>query len=121
MTVKDYLLLSHNHQLHPQDFTLESSLHLTMDMSLNDMKFVLEVLKLHSRQRLGEHIGCLIFCHNILELHLSLLYHIYDVMVPNIDMLGLVMKHWVLRQLHTTLVVIENTSFIWLYIKHPYK
>ena len=40
-----------------------------------------------------------------------------DIVVPDLDVLRLVMKHWVLEQLHTTLVVAENTNHLQLEIK----
>ena len=47
-----------------------------------------------------------------LELHYSSLHHIPDMVILDLDMIRLVMEHWVLRQLHTTLVVIVYTSSI---------
>ena len=52
-----------------------------------------------------------------LELHCSSLHHIPDIVIFDLDMLQLVMEHWVLRQLHTTLVVAIYTSSIQLEIK----
>jgi hypothetical protein len=58
-------------------------------------KLVSEVFKLLSRQRLSQHVCYLLVGRNILELYCSLLYHLSDIMVLDLDMLGLVMTHWV--------------------------
>ena len=88
-----------------------------MDPDLDNSKLVLEVLKLHSRQRLGQNVGSLLICHHILELHCSSLHHIPDIVILDLNVLRLVMEHWVLRQLHTTLVVIEDIGSIQWEIK----
>ena len=49
---------------------------------------------------------------NILELHCSSRHHILDIVIFDLNMLRLVMEHWVLWQLHTTLVVKKDTSFL---------
>ena len=77
-------------------------------------KLVYEVLELHLGQRLGQHVRNLLICGNILKLHSSLLHHITDILVLDLYVLGLVMKHWILRQLYATLVVTINTSRIQL-------
>ena len=38
------------------------------------------------------------------------MHHIPDIVVLNLNVLRLVMEHWVLGKLHTTLVVTEDTS-----------
>ena len=90
----------------------DSSLPLGRDLDLENNKLLPEVLKLHSTQWVRQYISYLFFCHNILELHYSSLYHIPDILVHNLNVLRLVMKHWVLEQLHTTLLVVENTSHL---------
>ena len=47
-----------------------------------------------------------------MELHCSSLHHIPDIVIFDLDMLQLVMEHWVLSQLHTTLVGAIYTSSI---------
>ena len=81
-----------------------------MDTNLHNSKLVPEVLKLHSRQRLGQYIGYMLVCRNIVELHWSYLHHIPDIVISDLDVLRLVMEYWVLGQLHTILVVTEDTS-----------
>ena len=93
-----------------QNRVYPSSLPLARDHS----KLVSEVLKLHLGQRLGQHIRDLLIYDSVLELHSSLLHHIMDILVFDLYLLGLVMKHWILRQLYATLVVTINTSLIHL-------
>ena len=87
------------------------------DVLLDHSKLVSEVLELHLGQRLGQHICNLLICGNILKLHSSLLHHITDILVLDVDVLGLVMNHWILGQLYATLVVTKDTSRIQLEIK----
>ena len=75
------------------------------NLDLENTKLLPEVLKLHSGQWLGQHISYLFVHCKILELHCSSLHHIPDIVIFDLDMLRCVMEHWVLRQLHTTLVV----------------
>ena len=95
----------------------DSSLPLGGNLDLENTKILLEVFKLHSGQWLSQHINYLFVCRNILELHYCSLHHIHDIVIFDLDMLQLVMEHWVLRQLHTTLVVTIYTSSIHLDIK----
>ena len=96
---------------------MDSSLPLGGNLYLENTKLLPEVLKLHSGQSLVQHISYLLVDHNILELYFSSLQHIPDIVLFDLDMLQLVMKHQVLRKLHTTLVVIIYTSSIHLEIK----
>ena len=73
-----------------------SSLPLRRNLDLENTKLLPEVLKLHSSQWLHQHISYLFLHCNILELHCSLLHHIPDIVILDLDMLRLVMKHWVL-------------------------
>ena len=81
-----------------------------MDTNMHKSKLVPEVIKLHSRQRLGQNFSCLLISRHILELHCPSLHHIPDIVILDLNVLRLVMEHWVLGQLHTTLVVTEDTS-----------
>ena len=94
-----------------------SSFSLGVNLDLENTKILLEVLKLHPSQWLPQYIKYLFLCHNILELHVSPLHHIPDIVIFDLDMLQLVMEHWVLRQIHITLVVTIYTSSIQLEIK----
>ena len=95
----------------------DSSLPLGGNLDLENTKLLLEVLKLHSHQWLSQYINYMFVRCNILELHYSSLHHIPAIVILDLDMLQLVMEHWVLRQLHTTLVVAIYTSSIQLEIK----
>ena len=81
-----------------------------MNLDLENTKLLPEVLKLHPRQWLCQHISYMFIHHNILELHCSSLHHILDIVILDLDVLRIVMEHWILRYLHTTLIVAEDTS-----------
>ena len=84
------------------EWLTDSSLPLRRDLDLENTKILPEVIKLHSRQWLG---------------HYSSLHHIHHIVIFDLDMLRLVMEHWVLRKLHRTLVFTIYTSSIQLEIK----
>ena len=71
----------------------DSSLPLGRNLDLENTKILPEVLKLHSGQRLGQHISYLLVHCNILELHCYSLHHIPDILIFDLDMLRLVMEH----------------------------
>ena len=95
---------------------MDSSLPLRRNIDLENTKLLPKVLKLHSGQWLCQHTNYLFFCRNILDIHSSL-HHIPDIVILDLDMLQLVMEHWILGQLHTTLVVAIYTSSIQLEFK----
>ena len=72
---------------------MDSSLPLGRNLNLENTKILPEVLKLHSRQWLGQHMTYLLVRCNILELHYSSLHHIPDIVIFDLDMLRLVMEH----------------------------
>ena len=74
----------------------DSSLSLGGNLDLENTKLLPEVLKLHLSQWLCQYISYLFLSCNILELHCSLLYHIPDIVILDLDMLRLVMEHWIL-------------------------
>ena len=86
-------------------------------MDLDHTNYFSEVLKLHSHKRLGQHNHYILFFCHILELHYSCLHHIHDIVELDLDVLQLVVENRIFRQLHTTLVVAEDTSHIQLEIK----
>jgi hypothetical protein len=89
-----------------QDTIVSSaSLPLSREVLSDNTKLVSEVLKLHTRQRLGQQICNLFICANILELYIPALHHITNVVIPDLYVLRLIMEHWVLRHLDTTLVI----------------
>jgi len=55
-----------------------------------------EILELHSGQWLRQHISYMFLCWNILELHFSFLHHVPDIVILDLDVLRLVMEHWIL-------------------------
>ena len=90
----------HQKQVYP------SSLPLARDHT----KLVLEVHKLHLGQWLGQYVCDLLICGNVLELHSYLLHHIANVLIFDLNMLGFIMKHRILRELDATLIITINTS-----------
>jgi hypothetical protein len=62
---------------------------------LDHTNIVFELLKLHSKQRLSQHFCYLFIARDILELHCSLMYHLSNIMVLDLDMLGPIITHWV--------------------------
>jgi hypothetical protein len=96
-----------------QDTIVSStSLPLSRDVLLDYTKIVSKVLKLHTRQRLSKHICYLLIYANILELHNSLLYHVTNVVIPDLNVLHFIMEHWVLCHLYATLVITKDHSSI---------
>ena len=77
------------------EWLTESSLPFWGNLDMENMKLLPEVLKLHSSQWLHQHIIYLFLHCNILELHCSSLHHILDIVIFDLDMLRLVMEHWV--------------------------
>ena len=74
----------------------DSSLSLGGNIDLENTKLLPEVLKLHPSQWLRQYISYLFLHRNILELHCSSLYHIHDIVIFDLNMLQLVMEHWIL-------------------------
>ena len=92
--------------------SIDTSLPLGRNLDLENTKLLPKVLKLHPSQWLHQHISYLFVRHNILELHCSSLHHIPNIVILDLNMLWLVMEHWILRQCHTTLVVTMHTSHL---------
>ena len=80
-------------------------------------KSLSKVLELQPSQWLRHYISYLFLCHNIQQLHCSSLYHIPDIVELGLDVLRIVVEHMIFLQLHTTLVIVEDTSHIQLEIK----
>ena len=95
----------------------DTSITIGGNLDLENTKILPEVLKLQFGQWICLHINYLFVCRNILELHCSSLHHILGIVIFYLDMVSIVMEHWVLTQLHTTLVVAIYTSSIHLEIK----
>ena len=75
---------------------IDASLPLGRTLDLENTKLLPEVLEFHPSQWLCQHINYLFLRRNILELHCSHLHHILDIMILDLDMLRLVMEHWIL-------------------------
>lgn len=59
-------------------------------------------------------ICTLLLCGNVLQQHNSPLHTISKMMIPNINMLGLIIKKWIFREFDTTLFFIVN--HIWFHL-----
>jgi hypothetical protein len=71
-----------------QDTIVSStSLPLSREVLSDNTKLFLEVLKLHTRRRIGQHICNFLICANILELSISPLHHIMNVVIPDLYVL----------------------------------
>jgi hypothetical protein len=70
--------------------------HLSLSLKRDHTNIVPEVIELHPRQRLGEHIHNLILGSHELKPNYSPLYHIPDIVVSDLDMLRPVMEHQVI-------------------------
>ena len=64
-----------------------STLPLSEGDILHHAKLVSEVFKLHSRQRLGENVRNLLISRYIMELHCSLLHHVSDEVIFDLNMI----------------------------------
>ena len=78
-----------------------------------------EAHKLALRQSFGEDVRNMLICGNILELHNPSLNTVSDEVVSDLNMLGLVMKHRILRELDVTLIISVNDCRVQLLIKCP--
>ena len=72
-----------------------SSLSLGRSLDLENTKFLSEVLELQPSQWIRQYISYMFLRHNILELHYSPLHHILDIVILDLNMLRLVMEHWI--------------------------
>jgi hypothetical protein len=71
-----------------QDTIVSSTLlPLSREVLSDYTKLVSKVLKLYTRQRLGQHICNLFICANILELYSSSLHHIMNEVIPDLYVL----------------------------------
>jgi hypothetical protein len=72
-----------------------STLSLSEGDILHHAKLVSDVYKLLPRQRLGENVHNLLIYGYVLELYCSLLYHVSDEVISNLNVLRPVMKYWI--------------------------
>ena len=74
----------------------DSSLSLGGNLYLENTKLLPEVLELQPSQWLRQYIIYMFLYRNILGLHYSPVHHILDIAILDLDMLRLVMEHWIL-------------------------
>ena len=90
-----HLTMEGTNPLTISEWLMDSSLPFGGNLDLVNTKLP-EVLKLHSSQRLSQHISYLFIHCNILELHCSPLHHIPDIVILDLDMIRLFMEHRVI-------------------------
>ena len=73
-----------------------SSLSLGGSLDLENTKSLSEVLELHPSQWIRQYISYVFLCRNIQKLHYASLHHNPDIVILDLDMLRLVMEHWIL-------------------------
>ena len=73
-----------------------SSLSLGGNLDMENTKLLPKVLELQPSQWLHQYINYLFLYRNILEFHFSHLHHIPNIVILDLDMLRLVMEHWIL-------------------------
>jgi hypothetical protein len=88
---------------------------------MHQSKFVSECLKLPFCSGLGQNISNLLICGNILEIQCSLLNPVSYEVIFDLYVLGPVIKHWILREFDTTLIITINDLGIQLLIKQSCK
>jgi hypothetical protein len=71
-------------------------------------KFLTEVLELRIGKQFGEDICNLLMCRKVLHVYFFPLHHVSDIMIFYLNMFRSIMKHRVLIELHTALVIINN-------------
>ena len=87
---------------------LNSTLPLSKRGILSYTKLATKVYKLCQGQWLGKNI-CRLFCRrNILNAENVLLYHVSDIVISHLNVFRPIVKHWILGELHTTLIVTVN-------------
>ena len=86
----------------------KSTLPLTKESVPHNTHLVSEVDMLAPWERLRQNVCYLLIRGNVLEFHNSLLDPISDEVILDVDMLGPLMKHRILRELNTALIVTMN-------------
>ena len=91
---------------------LTSALNSTLPLSkrgiLNNTKLVMKVHKLCQGQWLGKSIHCLFCCQNILKVENDFLNYVSDIVISHLNVFRSVMKHKILEEIYTTLVITVN-------------
>ena len=91
-----HLTMEGTNPLTMSEWLWASSLPLGGNLNLENTKLLPKVLKLQPSQWLRQYISYPFLCRNILELHCSPLHHIPNIVILDLDMLQLVMEHWIL-------------------------
>ena len=91
-----YLTMEGTNPLNMSEWLWVASLSLGGNLYLEDTKSLPEVLKLHPSQCLHQYISYLFLRRNILELQCSSLHHIPDIVILDLNIIRLVMEHWIL-------------------------
>jgi hypothetical protein len=88
------------------------ALNLTLPLSkrgiLSYTKLVTKVCKLCQGQWLGKNICCLFYRQNILNAENVFLNYVPDIVISHFNVFRSVMKHWILGELYTALIVTVN-------------
>jgi hypothetical protein len=84
---------------------------------LHHAKLVSKVYKLLPRQRFGENVHNFIICGYVLELYCSLLYHVSDEVIFDLNVRRPVMKYRIVQKLDTTLIITMYQGRLYLLIK----
>jgi hypothetical protein len=77
----------------------------------------MKILKLGLGKWFGEDIYNLFMSRKILHMNCLPLHHVSDIVILDFNVFRSVMKHWVLGELYTTLVITVNSSRIHLVIE----
>jgi hypothetical protein len=84
---------------------------------LHEAKSLTKVLELRPGKWLGEDICNLLVCRKVLHMYCFPLHHISDVMVFDLNMFRFIVKHVILGELHTALVITMDNDGIHLMTK----
>jgi hypothetical protein len=77
----------------------------------------MEVLELCLGKQFGEYICNLLICKKVLHVYCFPLHHVYDIIIFYLNVFRSIVKHRVLIELHTTLVITMNNGRIHIMIK----
>ena len=87
-----------------------STFPLTEESVFHHSHLVSEMNMLPSSQRIRENICYLLISRNVLQLYNSSLNIVFDEVVFDLNVFRPVMKHWILRELDATMIIIVNDS-----------
>jgi hypothetical protein len=91
-----------------------STLPLSEEGILSQPHLISELFKLFSAQCLGKNVCHLLVSVYVVKPHDSSLYTIPDEVIPDVNVLAMIMKHQILRELDATLIVTVNHSSFYL-------